>query len=208
MTDCTMNREALDAYLDGDLAPTDHARVTEHLAGCPSCQAELERVQALLAATRTLPRAILPERDLWNDIERRIAATPEARRLPLSAPVGRPRWAPRLAAAIGFLLLGAALATLWQHRQAPSAFAATQARYAAATADLAERLARDTTTLNPGTRAVVERNLAIVDAAIREAESALGNDPGSAALQQMLVARYEQRIALLRHATRRGGTES
>lgn len=208
MTDCPAIREQLDAYLDGDLPPADHARVTAHLAHCAGCQAELESLRALLAATSTLPRAVLPDRDLWTDIERRISTAPVAGRIPRAASAGMLHKGLRIAAAIGLILLGAGLASLWHTRPAPSAFAATQARYAAASADLAERLARDTTTLAPGTRAVVERNLAIVDAAIREAESALTSDPGSGALQQMLVARYEQRLALLRHATHRARTES
>jgi predicted anti-sigma-YlaC factor YlaD len=207
MTDCTAIREQFDAYLDGDLPPADHARVTAHLPDCAGCQAELESLRAVLAATSTLPRAILPDRDLWTDIERRIGAAPVAGRI-RRAPADTMRRGLRIAAAIGLILLGAGLASLWHTRPAPSAFAATQARYAAASAELAERLARDTTTLAPGTRAVVERNLAIVDAAIREAETALAADPGSAPLQQMIVARYEQRLALLRHATHSARAES
>jgi hypothetical protein len=48
---------------------------------------------------------------------------------------------------------------------------------------------------------VVERNLAIVDSAIQEAKRALQADPGNGALEQMLRARYEQRLDLLRRAT-------
>jgi hypothetical protein len=55
---------------------------------------------------------------------------------------------------------------------------------------------------------VVERNLAIVDQAIREAEAALASDPGNAALEQMVLARYVQRLDLLRRATEAGRQES
>lgn len=208
MNDCTRIREQLDAYVDGDLVPEEHARVTAHLERCAGCREELAGVKALIAATGALPRAVLPGRDLWGDIERRIGAATAPARLPPAVPGRIPRVLFRAAAAIGFVLLGAGLATLWHIRREPTGFSATQARYAAATADLAERLARDTTSLAPATRAVVERNLAIVDAAIREAESALSADPGSPALQQMLVARYEQRLALLRHATEHPRSES
>jgi hypothetical protein len=117
-------------------------------------------------------------------------------------------WWSRLAAAIGFILLGAVLATIWQRRSAPSDFAAAQARYHAVSAELSRRLAEEPRELSPATMAVVERNLAIVDAAIREAERALAVDPGNGALEQMLRARYEQRLELLHRATDQGRRES
>jgi hypothetical protein len=157
-------------------------------------------MSALLASARTLPRSVLPQRDLWAGIETRLGGVARKWRVPPAAL--------RVAAAIGLILLGAFLATGWQHRSGSSGFAAEQARYAALSAALAERLAREPGDLGPATRAVVERNLAIVDAAIREAEAALVHDPGSQALEQMLVARYEQRLALLRHAIESGRTES
>ena len=83
-----------------------------------------------------------------------------------------------------------------------------QERYAHATADLARKLADDPAQLSASTRAVVERNLAIVDQAIREAEDALASDPGNAELEQMVLARYAQRLALLKHATEAGRQES
>ena len=89
-----------------------------------------------------------------------------------------------------------------------TAFAREQARYARATAELARRLADDPAPLSATTRAVVERNLAIVDAAIREAEHALASDPGNTELEQMVLARYAQRLALLKHATDAGRRES
>jgi hypothetical protein len=55
---------------------------------------------------------------------------------------------------------------------------------------------------------VVERNLAIVDAAISEAQQALTTDPGNTALEQMVLARYQQRLALLKRATDAGRQSS
>jgi hypothetical protein len=148
---------------------------------------------------------VLPERDLWSGIEPRLGATP-TRRLGLRERV--PRLAIQVAAAIALLLLGAALSTAWQRRSSPAGFAAEQTRYNAASAALAERLAREPGALSPDTREVVQRNLAIVDAAIREAEAALASDPGNTSLEQMLIARYEQRLALLRRATASDRRES
>jgi len=43
-----------------------------------------------------------------------------------------------------------------------------------------------------------------VDAAIREAEQALKTDPGDSTLEEMLLARYQQRLELLQRAARAG----
>jgi anti-sigma-K factor RskA len=203
MSACNEIMALLDEYADGTLEPSERALVETHLASCPVCLAELNSIRDLLADARRLPRSVLPERDLWSGIEARLGpATPST-----------PRWiawgtALRIAAAIGLMLFGAGLALVLVHRSEPTAFAAEQARYTAASAALTERLAREPTNLSPATRAVVERNLAIVDAAIHEAEAALVADPGSQALEQMLVARYQQRLDLLKRATASARSES
>ena len=208
MSDCDEILALLDEYLDGSLVAAEQARVFTHLAGCERCRTETEAVHALLAETRKLPRSVLPTRELWSGIEARLGGS-AARRHGGPAKWRRvPALAFQAAAAISLILLGGMLATGWQHRPGATDFSAEQARYAAASAELAERLTREPTHLAPATRAVVERNLAIVDAAIREAEAALARDPGSQTLEQMLVARYEQRLALLRHAIENDRTES
>jgi hypothetical protein len=176
--------------------------VEQHLAGCPDCRRELAAIRALVGEARSLPRSILPERDLWTGIEARLA--------PVAGPAPRGLWyrpLVLLAAALFLLLAGATLATLYQ-RRTTSEFALEQERYAQATADLARKLADDPAHLSASTRAVVERNLAIVDQAIQEAEAALATDPGNAELEQMVLARYAQRLALLKHATEAGRQES
>jgi hypothetical protein len=91
---------------------------------------------------------------------------------------------------------------------ASSTFALEQKRYTEATDALARQLTSNPNGLTEETRAVVERNLAIVDEAIHEAENALNTDPGNTALEQMVLARYEQRLGLLRRATDAGRSES
>lgn len=197
MSTCTEISDLLDDYVNGTLGATDRSRVEEHLSGCERCRAEAAGVRGLVAEARALPGSIMPARDLWPAIEARLESTGRG-----SARLawGAPHWA-RIAAAIGFILLGAGLATLWREPPGPPGFAAEQARYNAASAELARQLAEEPQRLSSTTRAVVERNLAIVDAAIREAERALEADPGNGALEHMLRARYEQRLDLLRRAT-------
>lgn len=45
----------LEAYLDGDLPAGEEARLREHLAGCPSCAAELALAEKIQRELRALP---------------------------------------------------------------------------------------------------------------------------------------------------------
>lgn len=201
---CAEILNRLDEWAERTLPATELAAIAAHLEHCPGCRAEAEALQALLAQARGMPRSVLPARDLWPGIEARLDRAP--------GPRLRPRWfTPRpllVAAAIGGLLLGATLATLWQRQGARREFVLEQSRYAQASADLARALAANPAALAPETRAVVERALNTLDQAIAEAEAALAADPRNASLEQMLVARYEQRLDLLRRAAAVGGSAS
>ena len=208
MTDCRDILSLIDDYVDGSLAPTDVGRVETHVAGCATCRAEVLALRDLLSETSRLPKSVIPGRDLWGGIESQLGTSRTTQDGGHRLWFRVPSVAARIAAAVGLLLLGGSIVIAWQHRSAPTGFAAEQARYLAASSALAEQLAREPSALAPATRAVVERNLAILDAAIHEAESALAADPGNQTLEQMLVARYQQRLALLRRAGDVGRTES
>lgn len=199
---CREIESLLDQYIDGSLPPAETGQVEEHLAGCENCRRDVEAIRALLAEARAVPRSIMPENDLWGGIEARIQGAPRVAELSPRRTGLRP-WM-QLAAAVLLLIAGATLATLYQRRVNPSQFALEQQRYTQATADLARKLADDPTQLSASTRAVVERNLAIVDQAIKEAEDALSSDPGNTELEQMVLARYAQRLDLLKRATAAG----
>ena len=205
MTTCTAVAPLMDDYLDEKLPPEQRSMVERHLADCSACRAEVEILRSILANARALPRSVLPERDLWAGIASHLSNPPVDRFANLPRV---PRLFLQMAAAIGLILLGAALATAVSGRRASTTFGADQARYNAASAALAEQLAHERGDLSPDTREVVQRNLAIVDAAIKEAEAALTVDPGNVALEQMLIARYEQRLSLLRRATASDRRES
>jgi anti-sigma factor RsiW len=63
----------LSAYLDGELPPEEMTEVRRHLAGCPSCQAELEELRATKGMVGRLSQPQLPtsfESDLWRRVDR------------------------------------------------------------------------------------------------------------------------------------------
>jgi cation diffusion facilitator CzcD-associated flavoprotein CzcO len=67
--------------------------------------------------------------------------------------------------------------------------------------ELASTLAASRDRLQPETVEKVERNLAIIDAAIAEIRQALAEDPGNDALLQLLKASYGQKSALVRQVS-------
>lgn len=206
---CETIAPLLEDDLDGILSPEDRARVEAHLATCAVCRREVEALRSVLADARSLPRSVMPARDLWNGIEERLGGSASVHDASYR-PTARPpvRLLLRLAAALALILAGAALANLIRKDAAVStAFTTEQQRYATETAELARQVTQNPDGLPEATRAVVERNLAIVDAAIRDAEAALVTDPGNTALEQMVLARYEQRLALLQRATAAGRRE-
>jgi len=111
--------EALSAYADHMLAPTEQARLGQHLQGCSACQHRLAELAALQQALRTLPSPALGL-DLAPRIEGRLRPRPQPRRRP--PPRTRPwaGWVPAGLAAgmalasgiwLGGLLLGSATAS-------------------------------------------------------------------------------------------------
>ncbi len=52
--------ELISAYLDGELHGSELSRLNEHLAACGRCSAELEQIQQVRSAVRSLPVLELP----------------------------------------------------------------------------------------------------------------------------------------------------
>ncbi len=82
---------------------------------------------------------------------------------------------------------------------APANFA--DAQFDRAVTDLERILVEQRDELDPRTVMVIERNLAAIDAAIREARAALDSDPANSFLNSHLADARRRKIELLRHAT-------
>ncbi len=167
------------------------------------------REDRLRAAAAALPREVLPERDLWPDIRARIEAG-RVHVLETGASAPRRRTlgvAYALAAAAGILLAVGVTAEVMSRRNeraladaaATRAFA-TVAAFERSSAELAATLERRGATLDPRTRAVLERSLRTIDGAIAEARLALEAEPTNPAVQAFVAAAYRQKIDFLRRA--------
>ena len=207
----------LDDFVDGQLATRDHRRVGDHLAECEGCRMRFASLQGLLAEVSDLPRAFDPPGDLWSGIAPRLSARARPE------PTGRwSGWAGRAAAAIGLMVLGGLLSQ-WllsgpgepaldpavQQRVADqpavgerrSDFALAEADYLKAKEVLWAATDGNPELTSPEVREVVERNLRIIDQAIREVRSALQADPGNPQLENLLLTQHRTEIDLLQRLT-------
>jgi hypothetical protein len=208
----------LDDYLDGALPPGQVDAVEAHLAECAECRAEVEQLRAIVEGAAALPQSIQPPRDLWPDIDARLDVVPlgerplRSLRVPLAAAavlliaissgvtaylVGRDGAAD---AGVGPTAGGverAALVSSWQ---------ATELEYLRATAELSEALDAVKGDLPAETVEMIERNLAIIDAAIQESRTALALAPDDPEMMGVLSARYREKIDVLRRVNRLAGS--
>lgn len=196
---CDAARNLIDPFVAGTLAAADRLALEDHLAGCAACREALDDARALAPAAAALSRSIDPPHDLWPAISRRLPRRGGRRRWRLAA----------LAAAAAIVLMaGSSALTLWLVRErgaSPTAAGATpaiEAGYVSATADLLRALDAERGRLAPATVATLERNLAVIDAAIAESRAALAADPGNRDLEALLWASYRQKVALLQQASR------
>lgn len=212
--------ERLSEYLDGGLSPADAAAISSHLAACPTCAgvvADLERVIAAARALEDRP----PAADLWPAIEARLTTAPRVVPLVRRSAVRRLSFTlPQLAAAAVALILLSVGATWFVRvsRQGPTVGPGTMAEGPGAAAvettlvadggeefdltlDELERsfeAVRDS--LDPETVRTVERNLALIDAAIDQTREALEADPYSVYLHTHLAETRQRKLDVLRNA--------
>ncbi|MCP3957501.1 MAG: hypothetical protein GY719_06580 [bacterium] len=223
--DCLPVEPLLDDLVDGHLTVDDHQRVRTHLDVCDACAERLRSLEALLAEVDALPRGVEPPADLWPAIEPRLTAR-EAR----SVMPHWPAWARQAAAAVAFMALGGVLSqvllpgggggggtpdragevTVVEGPVDPMArsdiaeahFALAEADYLHAKEALWGAVYSSRDKVSPATREVVERNLRVIDGAIRELRSALENDPGNPDLESLLLAQHRTEIGLLQRLAR------
>ncbi|HET7275888.1 MAG TPA: zf-HC2 domain-containing protein [Longimicrobiaceae bacterium] len=210
--------EKLGSLLDGELAPDEEAALRAHLAMCDQCRTELADYAALRGAARDLPSNISPTRDLWPSIAARIDDRKIVRlddRRPASQPTSRSV----LAAAAILLVIASSGITAWlvgggdETTVSPvsetaavedagaitalAAFRPSEVDYLNTVEALTAELDARRHLLDPQTVAVVDRNLRIIDAAIRDSRAALEADPANRDLPLTLSEMYRTKVELL-----------
>jgi anti-sigma factor RsiW len=231
-----LNWDSLNAYADDALLPEPRAAADTHLAECPACRAEQERLWRLLQQAAGAPAEVEPPAEAWLDVRRRITDAPwmpSVRSPRTVAPtsgaiggavssMGRRRIAiaiPRLAAAALLLVAASSATTVLLLRRSPSAdltnppptstqlvslpsdVQSSERDYLHTAAALRRALDSERRRPDPGTIAVVERSLTVIEGAIAEARDALLRDPANAELRALWSRGHQQKLDLLRRAT-------
>jgi anti-sigma factor RsiW len=217
---CTDALDRLDDLVDGVLSEGDRLEVDAHLASCPGCRQEEVRLRAILAEARALRRDKAPSRDLWPEIASEIRAEKV-----VSADFGRKsaarRWMPALAAAAvvaavvtvvalrgggtPFAIPGAGKATAVPVAGGHVDLLDAEQGYARAADELLAALAERRDSLSPETRASVDRNLAVIDQALKEIREALQKEPGNSELTRMLASTHRKKVDVLRRMVKLSG---
>jgi anti-sigma factor RsiW len=211
--------ERLSEYLDGDLTPPARAEVEAHLRDCPECAALLDELATVVTAAGELPE-VAPGRDLWPGVRARLRPRGAGAgvRTGVVSVAGRRRiilTVPQLMAASLALALasgGAVWAALGAPVPTGAPVAATAgpasglpvvlaAAWEPAMSALESEYEARRGELDPETVVVIERNLAMIDDAIREAWQALAADPSSGFLNSHLAEAMRRRANLLREVT-------
>jgi anti-sigma factor RsiW len=208
-----LDDQVLSDLVDDALDARTRSDAEAHLAACGACFSRLQRMRVLLAQATALPATMPAPPDEWRRIRARLG-----RKSRVSASPWRTRRSVLLAAGLALVIASSAVTALIVRREAdvaarpagPTApmvavtprLAALEREYAMVTRDLEQELSDRKHTLAPETIAAVERSLRTIDAAIAEARAALARDPASETLARLLVAGHDQKVELLRHATR------
>ena len=219
--------ERLSEYIDETLSEGEHVALEAHLASCAACAATLGELRRVVTRARALDDRP-PATDLWPQIAAAIGLAPAAHPVAsLAQRRARRRLSftvPELAAAaiaLAVLSGGAARLLLRGSKAAPTATTTapvpmlvnvaapgTNAGYAAAVADLERAVEQGRGRLDTATVRVIEKNLSIIDRAIREAQSALAADPANPYLNLHLAQEMRRKIELLRRAAALAGGRS
>jgi anti-sigma factor RsiW len=208
--------DRLSEYLDGDLTPAERTTLEAHLAACRACRTTLDELRRVVARAQALDDRP-PAADLWPGIAEHIGVVSLAARREGGARRRLSFTMPQLAAAAVVLVLFSAGSVWLALRNQPTppptplapgttavmssvGMSPLDARTAASVAALEQTLARNRSRLDTGTVRVIEKNLAIIDRAIRDAQSALAADPANAYLNQHLAKETRRKLELLRQA--------
>jgi anti-sigma factor RsiW len=80
MDECAAVAAGLEAYVDGELGPAEHAAVETHLSACDSCRAEVALLRLVAQSLQHLPRPG-PSEAMRESLLARVAADLAPRRV-------------------------------------------------------------------------------------------------------------------------------
>ena len=205
---CERSAALIQDVIDGELASASRAELEQHLAACPPCRALLDDLREIARVGGELPLHT-PRPQVWARIASRIAEEQAARPTPF--------WTgARVMLAMAATLVVGVGASLWVLRApAPGTQAAVtqsgkdivkdvdehlriaDAHYTQAIAGLEQVVKTDQGALDPAVAATLQKNLGVIDVAIRESREAIQTQPHSELARTSLFEAMRQKVALL-----------
>jgi len=197
--------------IDGELAELARAELDGHLAACPACRLLRADLEEIARVSGDLPLHT-PRPQIWSRIASRLAQEQAAR--------PRPLWTgARVMLAMAATLVVGVGASLWVLRAPAPAPAGTRAavtqsgtdlvkdvdehlriadaHYEQAIAGLEQVVKSDQASLDPVVAQTLQKNLGVIDQAIRESREAISTQPHNELAQTSLFEALRQKVALL-----------
>lgn len=217
----------LDDLVDGRLPGDARGRVEAHLRECAACRATVDDLRRIREAARALPRAD-PPADGWARLSAALDAPASRKAAPLAtSPVSRasafagwrPAWGLLAAAAVVAIAVATTLllyrttgapdnpTTAGQSANAGSAdlvstveteLQLADQHYQKAIAGLEQVWREGQGTVDPQTAAVLQKNMGIIDQAVRESREALKTQPANEVAQTTLFEALRRKVDLLK----------
>lgn len=206
---CSQYRDVIQELVDGTLGPVRRAELQTHLDHCDDCRALVADLQKIRATAASLDRPQPPDH-VWMQIAGRLR---QEGRVSGASSVPRRNLAWLALAAALVIAVGGSIYVLLplrsQQATSGNAAAGTTVQSAADEMQIADqhmqlaiegmRRAVDMNdgTLDAETRAVIEKNLQVLDGAISESRAALKSDPQNAPARASLFDALRQKVTLL-----------
>jgi len=205
--------------VDGSIEASAQRELDVHLAACPACRAMLADLREIRRLAGRLPD-YTPRPEVWAGIARRLELELASRPRPFWTGA-------RVVLAMAATLLVAVASSVWLLRAPAPATPGTAAtataappaaviqskqdlvqdvdehlriadeHYVKAIAGLEQVVQTEQAALDPAVAATLQKNLGVIDQAIRESREAIKTQPNSQVVQTSLFEALRQKVALL-----------
>ena len=189
--------------IDGEIASGAREDLEQHVASCPSCRALLADLREITRVAGELPLHP-PRPQVWARIASRLEE--EQAKRPATFWTGA-----RVMLAMAATLVVGVGASLWVLRapvpvtqsgkdlvqDVDEHLRIADAHYEQAIAGLEQVVTSDQATLDPAVAETLQKNLGVIDQAIRESREAIRTQPHSELAQTSLFEALRQKVALL-----------
>ncbi|HSQ32739.1 MAG TPA: hypothetical protein VLN49_22945 [Gemmatimonadaceae bacterium] len=215
-----LTEEERQTLADGSISADRAETARAHLRVCVECSADVARLERVVTGAREMQNPTSELAELWPGIRARI----ESAKVVILAPEpAKARWSGRRLVLTIASLAAVLIVATWlgvrarETSSAPAsadrptdttgsmAFAADSVRaYEEEAQILLDRLALMRSVLEPGAAAAIDKDLAVIDSAIAELQTAIARDPRNPALRQLLADSYRQKVDVLKRVSNAG----